>query len=713
MSDNTTQEKEEETIYDNEQEEEVTLEDDDDNEEEEEESIDNRIVVPANQYYSTLEKLKDDLIKENQEVYSSIVDKYTCLAHGLTPSPSKSRKDNRSFNNYLENNKPDKKLRVSLWSPSIGSLCGVQPNASVGTIQDDDIEKEVESVLQKRKAKLGLLPEYELKTIDSPCVSFEKIKSQEDQIHVRTTRSGRQLRNAHQETITSCHSKKFISGTNIKDITGTQGKPLTLPLQTSHRKKGRPRKTETDVRQNIMVKKCDLSDEEETEEIIDVKRRDRKAIKKSPVCAKKILTGDRVSGPMQGSQSDHISSEADHCLEEVSEIQERRQIPVNKENGNAKYVTKKKQMKKQPSNQRNIRQTMTQEIKQPVDSVKKDEKPRLRSVHTKSHFKIQFSSEEETDTDSTQEEEAKSPDKARLRHNIIKRPQRYASKEKVPKCTSSVKKMRSKIKEKEKSRGSDTQTVDQIKSKRKKTSVGHKRNRPPEDQCHNVLRTEPEDDVLIFPTPTRKTVCDKESPNVQDDPCAKRNKREDVIAPSGVSNKSRFDRITCLPKPSKTNLTTTTTTPDEPEEEEEFHRLELGSHHHTPSRSSIRNCVGSQVLDSQSQVERSQTSQLCTSSVVTSIKVRSFWELDSDDDGVGDDVVQSLSRDPKNTTEDVTAISESISSHCPDTSTSSIPSYRELGPEKWLAAIKAMRNNEKSVKTSFTSKKSSSLRRKV
>ncbi|KAK3888787.1 hypothetical protein Pcinc_007171 [Petrolisthes cinctipes] len=1264
MFDNTTQEKEEEEIYDNEPEEEEIcdnneqevvdddnereeeVDDDNEQEEEEEESIDNRAVVPANEYYSTVEKLQENFNNQTQEVYSSIIDKYTCLAHGLTPSPSKSRKDKSSLKNYLENHKPDKKLPISLLSSFNGSLYGVQPNSSVGTLQDDDIEKEVESVLQKRKAKLGLLPEYELKAVDSPCVSFEKEKSQEDQIHVRTrpTHSGRQLRNSHQETRTSRQSKKAISGTNIKDITGTKGKdqsvrPLTLPLETSHRKKGRPRKTETtqndrtvpevwkeiesdescDVRQNVMVKKCgrskgssidksisscqsviiekprkrtsrtitstynntlsesvavrnrdrpmkttrkvvkervkpkkrtnpiksaencvklrgklkvdhqhslksnnniqvnpklkstdmtprsaagknvgylfsvdsnqvriiltkklgtvflpaqilqltkekkvneehvtptlkiknrhkgereqkeslscdgnsvlatahegdkgkpgkgqgktkgkvkkselltsdiitaskltiyDLPDEEEKEEeIIDVKGRDGKAIRKSPVSAEKILTGDRVSGPMQGSQSDHISSEADHCLEEVSEIQERSQVPVIKENDNAKNFTKEKQTKKQPSDQKNIRQTMTQESKQPLDSVKKDEKTRLRSVHTESHFNLQLSPEEETGMDSTQEEEAKSPDKARLRPTIIKRPQGNASKEKVAECSSSEEKMQSKTKEKEKTRGSDTQTVDQIKgkhhpvkekkthqecqttsqeftkkhsggskeltqsmavgddiekqadinmtrkqvkrigkghkkkvkdlntdtyqntlyhesslqsspekitdsdstqkqttnssfkakfrpiinhrltrergylviklvnvdaekkrifdfgispdaednegtevvskkrkgncsqtsnnnnkvtekkihqenqlesdkentidsnltdvrkthqkdqsllqkrtkqtasqdrwnkreyvlagidapNKRKKTSGGHKRNRPPEDQCHIVSSTETEEDVLIFPTLTRKTVPDKGSPNVHDEPCAKRNKSEDFIAPSGVSNKSRvtstvsvsdriqeeremknntntssrtvsrFDRTTCLPKPSKTNLTTTTT-PDEPEEDEEFHRLESGSvsilsgSHHTSLRSIIRNCFGSHVLDSQSQVERSQTSQLCTSSVVTSSKVRSFWELDSDDDGVGEDVVQSLSWDPKNTNEDVTVISESISSHCPATSTSRMPSYRELGPEKWLAAVKAMRNNKKSVKMSFTSKKSSSIWRKV
>ncbi|KAK4326673.1 hypothetical protein Pmani_002832 [Petrolisthes manimaculis] len=1197
-----------------------------------------QVVVPADKYYTTVEKLQEDFLNQNQEAYSSIVDKYTCLAHGLAPSPSKSRKDKISLKNYLENHKPDKKLPVSLLSSFNGSLCSVQPNTSVGTLQDDDIEKEVESFLQKRKAKLGLLPEYELKAIDSPCVSFEKEESQEDLIHVRSrlTCSGRQLRNAHQETRTSRQSKKAISGTNIKDLTGTKGKdqsvkPLTFPLETSHRKRGRPRKIETTqndrtvpevwkgiesdescaVRQNIMVKKrgrpkgssigksissyqsviienprkhtsrtinstynntlsesvtvsnrdrpvkttrkvvkecvvqkkrtnpiksaencvklrgklkmdhqdslksnnniqvnpklkstdmtprsaagknvgclfsvdsnqariiltkelgtvflpaqilqckeltkekkvnekhvtstlkiknqdkgegeqkesqsCDgnsvlapahegdrgkpgkgqrktkgkvkkselltsdvitaskltiydLPDEEEKEEeIIDVKGRDRKAIRKSSVCAEKILTDDRVSGPMQGSQFDHISSEADHCLEEVSEIQEKRQEPANKENYNAKNNTKEKQMKKQPSNQRNIKQTMTQESKQPLDSVKKDEKTRLHSVSTKSHFELQLSPEEETGTDSTQEEEAKSSDKARLRPTIIKRPQGNESKEKVAECTSSEEKMQSKIKEKKKSRGSDTQTVkvDQIKSKhhpvkerkphqecqttsqkltkkhsvgskeltqsmgvgddiekqadinmtrkqvkrigegdkkkvqdlntdtyqntlyhetslqsspekitdsdctreqttnssikakfrplinqrltrergylvmklvnvnakkkrifdfgissdeednertevvikkrkgndsqtgnnnnkvtekkihqenqpesskestinsnhtdvskthqkdqsllqkhtkqtasqdlwnkreyvlagidapnkRKKTSGEHKRKRPPEDQCHIVSSTETEDDVLIFPTPKRKTVCDKGSPNVHDDPCAKRNNREDFIAPSGVSNKSwikstvsvsesiqeerdrknhtntsnriisRFTRTACLPKPSKTM-----TPPDEPEEDEEFHRLEIGSvsiltgSHHTSLRSIIRNCFGSHVLDSQSQVERSQTSQLCTSSVVTSSKVRSFWELDSDDDGVGDDVVQSLSRDPKNTTEDVTVMSESTSSHCPATSTSRIPSYRELGPERWLAAIKAMRNNKKSVKTSFTSK---------
>lgn len=71
----------------------------------------------------------------------------------------------------------------------------------------------------------------------------------------------------------------------------------------------------------------------------------------------------------------------------------------------------------------------------------------------------------------------------------------------------------------------------------------------------------------------------------------------------------------------------------------------------------------------------------------------SFWELDSDDDGSDG---QSNSQHIEETTDVVTDTAKSTSLHHHfSTVTSKIPSYRELGPEKWLAAIKSMRSVKK------------------
>lgn len=74
-------------------------------------------------------------------------------------------------------------------------------------------------------------------------------------------------------------------------------------------------------------------------------------------------------------------------------------------------------------------------------------------------------------------------------------------------------------------------------------------------------------------------------------------------------------------------------------------------------------------------------------------KVRSFWELDSDEDGSDG---QSNSRHAEDTTDVITDMAKSTSHHHRfGTVSSKIPSYRELGPEKWLAAIKSMKSVKK------------------
>lgn len=214
-----------------------------------------QIEMPADEYYSTAELLQEEILSESHAKYTSIIDKYTCLAHGLTPSPGHtdtSRDDHKkSLRSLLAKHKPSK--RTSL-QPSInGSVCAVvTPKAAAGARHDDNFEEEVEQVLQKRKAELGLPSDCELKPVDSPCVPVENCSvdksdrtldhnGNENQFHYRTR---------------ATTSKNSITVPGIKNRIYTGDMEIERTPVTSHRKGGGMRRGKIFVRDSVVPDVC-------------------------------------------------------------------------------------------------------------------------------------------------------------------------------------------------------------------------------------------------------------------------------------------------------------------------------------------------------------------------------------------------------------------------------------------------------------------------
>ncbi|XP_071512960.1 LOW QUALITY PROTEIN: uncharacterized protein [Panulirus ornatus] len=115
-------------------------------------------LVAAEDYYSVLNRLKDDVIQSNSAAFSSIIEKYICLSHGLEPPEtdienfyggSCARK--KHLLKFLEQHKPDRN------TPPKHSINSRSPgNQRPSDILDDDFSQQIQETLRKRKVQLGL-----------------------------------------------------------------------------------------------------------------------------------------------------------------------------------------------------------------------------------------------------------------------------------------------------------------------------------------------------------------------------------------------------------------------------------------------------------------------------------------------------------------------------------------------------------------------------
>ncbi|KAG7171847.1 hypothetical protein Hamer_G000768 [Homarus americanus] len=123
-----------------------------------------KVAVPADEYDSVIEELTEDIIQNNHKCYSSIIDKYICLSHGLTPPPtgtegSQSKlTQRRSLLKFLVEHKPD----YSISSKSFKTSNNFECSTSTNPVTEKDFAEEVEETLNSRKIQLGLPENYQL-----------------------------------------------------------------------------------------------------------------------------------------------------------------------------------------------------------------------------------------------------------------------------------------------------------------------------------------------------------------------------------------------------------------------------------------------------------------------------------------------------------------------------------------------------------------------
>nr|XP_045590934.1 probable serine/threonine-protein kinase nek3 isoform X2 [Procambarus clarkii] len=133
---------------------------------------DDQKAVPADEFYSVLDELTEDIAQGRRNKYSSIIKKYICLAHGL-PSPdiytedSDMKKRRKSLLKFIKQHKPDystsgrcitasKKLECR--TPASKKLKSCTPPSKSG---DVDLTMEVQETLKMCIKELGLSEDYQ------------------------------------------------------------------------------------------------------------------------------------------------------------------------------------------------------------------------------------------------------------------------------------------------------------------------------------------------------------------------------------------------------------------------------------------------------------------------------------------------------------------------------------------------------------------------
>ncbi|XP_063594658.1 uncharacterized protein LOC134771623 [Penaeus indicus] len=132
--------------------------------------------VPADDYYHAEEKLYTSIVESANTAMSLIIDKYICLANGL-PAPDADieecfggrNKKKQSLVKYLEDHEPNEMTfsQTRKLSPK------PQPALPPKSCTEEDIQREVQETLQRRKSQLGLPDDYDVREVQDTEVDLE------------------------------------------------------------------------------------------------------------------------------------------------------------------------------------------------------------------------------------------------------------------------------------------------------------------------------------------------------------------------------------------------------------------------------------------------------------------------------------------------------------------------------------------------------------
>lgn len=123
------------------------------------------------------------IVESASTAMSSIIDKYICLANGLPPPDTDieehyggKNKKKQSLVKYLEDHEPDETTS----SQSRKSSSQPQPMHVPKSCTEEDIQREVQETLQRRKSQLGLPDDYEVREIVDKELDLELVSDLEE-----------------------------------------------------------------------------------------------------------------------------------------------------------------------------------------------------------------------------------------------------------------------------------------------------------------------------------------------------------------------------------------------------------------------------------------------------------------------------------------------------------------------------------------------------
>lgn len=132
--------------------------------------------VSADDYHHAEEKLYTTIVESASTAMSLIIDKYICLANGL-PAPDTDieeyfggrNKKKQSLLKYLEDHEPNETTcsQTKVLSPKPLPACQSK------SCTEEDIQREVQETLQRRKSQLGLPDDYEVQEVQDMELDLE------------------------------------------------------------------------------------------------------------------------------------------------------------------------------------------------------------------------------------------------------------------------------------------------------------------------------------------------------------------------------------------------------------------------------------------------------------------------------------------------------------------------------------------------------------
>ncbi|ROT70859.1 hypothetical protein C7M84_010827 [Penaeus vannamei] len=134
------------------------------------------MLVPADDYYDAERELYTSIVQSASTAMSLIIDKYICLANGLAAPDTDiedcfggKNKKKQSLVKYLEDHEPNETTFSQTRTHSLKPQPALQPKICT----EEDIQREVQETLQRRKSQLGLPDDYEVQEVQDTELDLE------------------------------------------------------------------------------------------------------------------------------------------------------------------------------------------------------------------------------------------------------------------------------------------------------------------------------------------------------------------------------------------------------------------------------------------------------------------------------------------------------------------------------------------------------------
>lgn len=176
------------------------------------------MLVPADDYYDAERELYTSIVQSASTAMSLIIDKYICLANGLAAPDTDiedcfggKNKKKQSLVKYLEDHEPNETTFSQTRTHSLKPQPALQPKICT----EEDIQREVQETLQRRKSQLGLPDDYEVQEVQDTELDLESgsdLSEVEDEGDIKDVVSSKQAKGRRKKKNRSERKKEILKG---------------------------------------------------------------------------------------------------------------------------------------------------------------------------------------------------------------------------------------------------------------------------------------------------------------------------------------------------------------------------------------------------------------------------------------------------------------------------------------------------------------------